>query len=277
MFKQLQLPIYQNIQNSIVELGRQGSLDKLDKNGQEKVIFRAVLVIRYTLVAKAFGFAKINWIDLFYASLTLLNFGVANVFTEGTFKNLGSDWLAFLTNQSLTDPLISAFPSQSTCFYPNLVSNQTESVSCFLHANSYNSYVFLFIWFWYYFGAFIFGWFLLERIVYQFRPYWRLWHMERIAPIVRKEPFLQDVILYDVQSWHALFLISKNMKAKDFETLLKWLVEDAHFHCVIVKQDIGPTIQLFTLRMFKRVFFNKHDLMDDRDLVMIDTYGPIPV
>lgn len=224
VLKYFQIPRQRVVDRLIVRLCTR-RLDKLGSSSQAKLIEMVIYDLKVSILVQLLFF-KITIVIMFaYIYLPVFNFIFFNGVLQGRFATLGLDWLAFLVGQSQTDPLVLAFPPQGTCFYSTCQSYLKESVNCFLPFNIYIAKVLLIVWFWFVFVIIACIWFVLETIIYHKCPGWRLQHMQLIAPIIRDEPSLQNLIKNDVQCWHTLFLYSKNLSAKEFQILMNLLAD----------------------------------------------------
>lgn len=220
---------------SIVKFS-QKSLEKLDQSGQEKFIHKVVQVLygsQYFLVWN-------NCYQYWYGFGPILLFICTNAMLQGSFLKLGIYWLVYTVGQTTDceiDPLIYTFPRKTVCQYAFGEPALLQCFHCFHHSNSVNEKVFLIIWFVLVFAIFGTIWYVLERIVYRTCPRLRLWHMKQLRPTIHDEAWLKRWVTAEVHYWYILFLLSKNMKPKDFQIMLNWLADNPKLKELLIKAD----------------------------------------
>lgn len=150
---------------------------------------------------------------------------LVDAFLGGTFSTYGIDVLKYseMDQDDRNDPMIRVFPRMTKCTFHRYGSSgdvQRHDALCILPLNIINEKIYIFLWFWFVFLAFISGGLLIYRICVLMFEGMRdkvLIHRARLSERSDIETVLGNG---DVGDWFLLYMLCKNMDPLHYRELV---------------------------------------------------------
>jgi len=163
-----------------------------------------------------------NFINVF-AQIYLID-----AFLGGVFLTYGLDVLKFTeTDQEYrADPMVKRFPRMTKCTFHRFGSSgdvQRHDALCILSLNIINEKIYIFLWFWLVFLAFVTTLILIYRFFVIFFPKLRLKLLKNKARFVDKNNLQELLQVTDLGDWFLLMQIGKNIDAINYREILEKL------------------------------------------------------
>lgn len=163
----------------------------------------------------------------------ILQIYLVDEFLGGTFTTYGLDVLNYvqLEQDDRIDPMVRVFPRMTKCTFHRFGASgdvQKYDALCILPLNIINEKIYIIMWFWFVFLAFVTGVWLVYRFLTFSQARVRYQVLRRRASLTkgRHLRYLSDTI--DAGDWFLLSMMCKNMDAQWFRILSTGLFQKLH-------------------------------------------------
>lgn len=146
-------------------------------------------------------------------------------FLGGTFTTYGLDVLNYvqLDQDDRVDPMVRIFPRMTKCSFHRFGASgdvQKYDALCILPLNIINEKIYIVMWFWFLFLAFITGVWLIFRLLMVIQPEMRFKYLNQQASLTKDADIRYVLKKLDIGDWFLLSMMCKNMDAQWFRVLI---------------------------------------------------------
>lgn len=146
-------------------------------------------------------------------------------FLGGTFTTYGLDVLNYvqLDQDDRVDPMVRIFPRMTKCSFHRFGASgdvQKYDALCILPLNIINEKIYIVMWFWFLFLAFITGVWLIVRLLMLIQPEMRFKYLNQQASLTKDADIRYVLKKLDIGDWFLLSMMCKNMDAQWFRVLI---------------------------------------------------------
>lgn len=154
----------------------------------------------------------------------ILQVYLVDEFLGGTFTTYGLDVLNYvqLEQDDRIDPMVRVFPRMTKCTFHRFGASgdvQKYDALCILPLNIINEKIYVVMWFWFVFLAFITAGWLVYRFLTLSQPRVRYQVLRRRASLTRSNTLRHLLGTLDAGDWFLLSMLCKNMDAQWFRIL----------------------------------------------------------
>lgn len=196
------------------------------KDEQKKVLidYFAVNLHTHNLYAARFFLCEIlNFLNV------LVQIYIVDYFLGGEFSTYGYDVLRFtdMNPEDRTDPMAYVFPKVAKCtfnkFGPSGTIQKLDGL-CILPLNIVNEKIYVLMWFWFLFVAFVSSLNMMYRVAVLFMPKFRLMLLLSRSRLANSEDVRSISSKFQIGDWFVLYQLSKSIEPLIFKEIISDLV-----------------------------------------------------